>query len=105
MGRGVMDPLFFPSCCHFLRCWAKERKTKPGGSELQTAVGRAFPTPTHGALSMMSRNAGALLKVKRSAASRSTLSWQVPLRTRIPQLSTITSREIVLEGLHSSAGE
>lgn len=54
---------------------AKERKTKPGRSEIQTAVERAFPSPTHGALSMMSRNARALLKVKRSAASRSTLSW------------------------------
>lgn len=72
--------VFPPSYCHFLRSWsrvAKERKTKPGRSEIQTAVERAFPTPTHGALSMMSRNARALLTVKRS----------------------------VLEGLHSSAGE
>lgn len=84
---------------------AKERKTKPGRSEIQTAVERAFPTPTRGALSMMSRNARALLKVKRSAARRSTLRWQVPLLMRIPQLSTLMSREIVLEGLHSSAAE
>lgn len=84
---------------------AKERKTKLGRSEIQTAVERAFPTPTRGALSMMSRHARALLKVKRSAARRSTLRWQVPLLMRIPQLSTLMSREIVLEGLHSSAAE